>query len=155
MNVYPLEFIATPTQITIIHEYMTQLKRVYMDGRPMPKDPEPSFSGYAVGHWDGDTLVVDTAGFRDDLTLTGGLPLGPGLRMHERLHFEDPNTLVDEITLTGEAFAQPYSTKRVYHRSKFEMMEYICENNRNPVNADGITGVTLQADGKERTEFLK
>jgi hypothetical protein len=156
MNVYPLEFIATPKQITIIHEYLKQTTRVYMDGRPLPEDPEPTFDGTGVGHWEGDTLVMDITGFRDDLTLTGGLPLGPGLHMHERLHLENNGQrLVNEITLTGKAFTKPYSITRVYNRSKFEMMEYICENNRNPVNADGITGVTLQTNGKEHDDYVK
>jgi len=60
------KMIQTPTMLVILNEDLT-FRQIYMDGRELEKDPNPSWMGYAVGHWDGDTLVVDTIGFNDKL----------------------------------------------------------------------------------------
>src|SRR5262249_21322229 len=57
---YPYEFLITPGQVTIISEAYTQVRRIYTDGRPLPGDPDPTFYGTSVGHWENDTLVAET-----------------------------------------------------------------------------------------------
>src|SRR5207248_8131828 len=58
---YPIEILMTPGQVTIVIEAYTQVRHIYTD-RPMPEEPDPSFDGTSVWHWDGDTLVVESAG---------------------------------------------------------------------------------------------
>ena len=62
---YPLEFLLTPGKVTIISEAYTQVRHIYTDGRPLPADPDPTFYGTSIGHWDDDTLVVESVGFED------------------------------------------------------------------------------------------
>ena len=60
----PVKFIQTKHVLVILHEGEPP-RQVFLDGRPLPKDPNPSWTGYSVGRWDGDTLVVETIGFND------------------------------------------------------------------------------------------
>ena len=60
---YPMEFLMTPGQVTIVIEAYNQIRHIYTDGRPLPADPDPTFYGTSVGHWEGDTLVAETVGF--------------------------------------------------------------------------------------------
>src|SRR5579863_2715548 len=60
---YPIEVLMTPGLVTIVTEAYTQVRHIYTDGRPLPQDPDPSFDGTSVGRWEGDTLIVETAGF--------------------------------------------------------------------------------------------
>src|SRR5581483_11507581 len=54
---YPVEFLFTPGKVTVAIEAYSQMRRIFTDGRKLPEDPDPSFQGYSVGHWEGDTLV--------------------------------------------------------------------------------------------------
>jgi hypothetical protein len=84
---YPMEFLLTPGQVTIVIEAYQQVRHIYTDGRPLPADPDPKFHGSSVGRWEGDTLVVDVTGFNDATWLGGGFP-GPrnGLIHSEKEH---------------------------------------------------------------------
>ena len=71
---FPIEFIPTAKYIAVLYEYDHMVRRIYTDGRPMPKDPDPSWLGYSIGHWDNDTtFVVETAGFNDKTLARPGL----------------------------------------------------------------------------------
>ena len=148
--VYPMEILQTPGQVTIIPEWLGQVRRIFTDGRPHPADPDPSYNGHSVGRWEGDTLVVDTVGLKGNGILNDhGAPLGGNLHVTERWRLADPETLRVEITLEDPAvFTRPYSTVKTFKRRKdVQMMEYACEeNNRNPVDANGVTGVILQGN---------
>src|ERR1700682_224242 len=67
----PFEMIQIPGRILIFYEDFYARRTIWMDGRPIPKDPDPSWYGYSVGKWEGDTLVVDTVGFNDRSWLDG------------------------------------------------------------------------------------
>ena len=68
------KIIQTPTLIAILYEDLTS-RQIFLDGRELPNDPNPSFMGYSVGHWEGDTLVVESAGFNEQTWLDfGGHP---------------------------------------------------------------------------------
>ena len=63
---YPFEFVSTPKYMLMLYEYDHMVRRIYTDGRPIPEDPDLTWMGSSVGHWDGDTtFVVDTVGFND------------------------------------------------------------------------------------------
>jgi hypothetical protein len=143
---YPLEFLLTPGQVTIISEAYTQVRHVYTDGRPLPEDPDPTFYGTSVGHWEDGTLVVESVGFAP---VPRGLsfPNSDKMKVVERFHLADPDTMAVETTIIDpEALTKPYvmparTLKR--HRS-WTLAEYICEeNNRNFVDEKGKAGINL------------
>ena len=139
---YPSEFIVTPKRVTIIYEYMSQVRRIRTDGSKHPSDLEPSYNGDSIGHWEGQTLVVDTVGLRADTMYENtGLPHSDALRMSERIHLIGPNEMVDEMTFEDpKAMTKPW--KAVWHYKRhndWQMLDYVCEeNNRNP-NVNGVT----------------
>jgi hypothetical protein len=147
---YPMEILQTPGQVTIIAEWSSQTRRIFTDGRSHPADPDPTYQGHSIGHWEGDVLVIDTVGIRGD-TVFDSTGLGHSDRIHvtERMRRTGPTELEDQLTIEDPvAFTRPWVITRKYSRAKpgMEIMEYICEeNNRNPVGADGVTGFTREA----------
>src|SRR5215831_62356 len=126
-----------------------------MKPRQLPQDPNPAWMGYSVGHWDGDTLVVETAGFNDRTWLDmAGHPYFEQLRVTERFRridfghiqhqitFEDPQTLTKPLTLSLVIDYAPDT----------EMLESICENERDSAHEVGkvSTGVELGSAILER-----
>ena len=146
---YPMEILQTANQVTIIAEWSSQTRRIFTDGRGHPADPDPTYQGHSVGHWEGDTLVIDTIGVRGD-TVFDSTGLGHSDKMHisERMRLSAPGILEDQLTIEDPvSFTQPWVITRKYKRAEpgFEIMEYVCqENNRNPVGPDGVTGFTMQ-----------
>jgi len=146
--VYPMEILQTPGQVTIIAEWMGQIRRIFTDGRPHPEDPDPTYNGHSIGRWEGDTLIVDTVGLLGEGIINDhGAPLGKQVHVTERWWAEDPDTLKDEITVESpDALTRPIKTVKTFKRRKdIQIMEYVCtQNNRNPVLPDGSTGVILR-----------
>jgi hypothetical protein len=141
---YPMEFLFTPGRVTTHHEAWMQWRNIYTDGRGHPADLDPTFNGDSIGHWEGHTLVVDTVGIKDLADIGMGMKHSDKLHIIERLHLaqNDPNTLVDEMTLEDpQALQKPWSTKLTYKRSRNDqLLEFVCEeNDRNPVDASGNT----------------
>jgi hypothetical protein len=137
---YPMEFLLTPGKVTIVIEAYTQVRHIYTDGRKLPEDPDPRFFGTSVGHWEGDTLVVDTVGFSPDTQLAAGVPHSDKMRILERFRLTDPDTMSIETTITDpEALTAPYTTTSSLRRHRnWTISEYICEqNNRNGVDDKG------------------
>jgi hypothetical protein len=143
---YPYEFLLTPGQVTIISEAYTEVRHIYTDGRPLPEDPDPNFYGTSVGHWDGNTLVVDTVGFAQ---VPRGLnfPYSDKLKVTERFQLTDPDTMSIETTITDPlALTVPYSmgSRTLRRHRNWTIAEYICEeNNRNGVDDNGKARINL------------
>jgi hypothetical protein len=142
---YPIEFLFTPGRVTTHHEAWMQWRVIYTDGRPHPEDLDPSFQGHSIGHWEGDTLVVDTVGIKPVVALAMGMKHSGKLRITERIHLAkgDPDTLLIEMTLTDpEALEKPYTQTLTFKRSRdWDLIEFICaENDRNPVDESGNIG---------------
>src|SRR5216683_3983211 len=100
----------TPAMIVILQEDLTY-RQIFMDGRALETDPQPSWMGYSVGHWDGDTLVVDSFGFNDRTWLdAAGHPHTEALRMKERYRRRDFGHLELEVTLQDPTvYAKPWT----------------------------------------------
>src|SRR5262249_23532025 len=82
---FPRKMLQFPGLLIILYEKGAQYRQIFTDGRPLPRDPQPSFNGYSSGSWDGDTLVVQTVGFRDGIWLDGaGNPLTEAAKVTER-----------------------------------------------------------------------
>jgi hypothetical protein len=132
-----------PKTIAIFYDIGHDLPRlVYMDGRPHPKDPNPSWMGHSTGKWEGDTLVVDTVGFNGRAWATfSGLPTTERLHVIERFRRIDLGHLEKEITIDDPgAYAKPWTMKKaaILAPAGFEMQEYVCnENNRDVEHSVG------------------
>ena len=70
---YPIEFIYSPGRVNIMIETYSEIRRIYVDGRALPEDPDPFFNGHSVGRWEGDTLVIDTVGISPMVSVVPGL----------------------------------------------------------------------------------
>jgi hypothetical protein len=147
---YPYEFLLTPGQVTIIGEEERMIRHIYTDGRPLPTDPDPTFWGTSVGHWEGDTLVAETVGFSPQTLMistppvTGhdvvAVPHSSKMKIIERFRLVDPDTMQIETTIIDPvALEHPYTTTRIMKRHpNWTIDEYICQqNNRNSVTSSG------------------
>jgi len=129
----PVEIIQTPGQVTMNLGVLHDIRRIYLDGIGHTIGADPSFNGDSVGHWEGDTLVVETNNVRAATLDRDGIPYSDKLTAVERIRRTGPARLEIEMTLTDpEAFVVPYTIRRTYvpmpPGSRFE--EYLCENNR-------------------------
>jgi hypothetical protein len=143
---YPIEILMTPGKVTIVIEAYTQVRHIYTDGRALPEDPNPSFNGTSVGHWEGDTLVVETVGLAQ-VPRGINFPYSDKVKIVERFKLADANNLTVETTIIDPlALTKPYSMgSRNYRRYRnWTISEYVCEeNNRNFVDANGKAGIRL------------
>jgi hypothetical protein len=148
---YPIEFLFTPGRVTVLIETESQIRRIYTDGRPLPDDPDLTYNGSSVGHWEGDTLVVDTIGLNPKTSLLGGLHPTENTRIHETFHLDKPDLLVIKTTITDPAlFAKPFEQLTPYVRKRdWAIREYVCqENNRDAADPFGRPSMTLDDDEK-------
>jgi hypothetical protein len=127
----PRKIIQTPDVILIIYEANSGLRQIFTDGRPLPgKDAEPWWYGYSVGKWEGDTLVVETTGFIENIWLdVRGSPLTTSGKVIERFRRTNYGNLEIEITIDDpKAYTKPWTVKvnqRIYPDT--ELIEFICE----------------------------
>jgi hypothetical protein len=122
-------FLQTPAVIAILNDDLTY-RLIHMDGRQLEKDPAPSWQGYSVGHWDGDTLVVDSNGYNDKTWVSrNGLSHTEALRVQERYRRPDFGHLEVEVTYTDPgAYAKPWGfMAKMALVADTEMLESICE----------------------------
>ena len=139
-GMFPMEVLESEGQVTIIQEAYQQVRRIYLDEEQVPWDEaEPRFWGHSVAHWEGNTLVVDTVGIKENV-LFRNVPHSAQMRISERLHLVDENHLVDEVTVTDpEYLTGPWQWTWMYARHPdYKLYEYVCENNRE--YADPETG---------------
>jgi hypothetical protein len=143
-----LEFLFTPGRVTVLGEADgNRLRRIYTDGRGHADDPDPSFHGESVGHWEGDTLVVDTIGILPQALIpiseAAGLPNNGDMRVVERLHVAGTDVMHDDLTVTApHVLTRPWTTTRMFYRQrarKFEIQEGVCLQGlyRDDVDQDG------------------
>jgi hypothetical protein len=144
--VYPMEVIQTPKQLTIVGEAFSEVRRVYM-GKPQADldDVDPGYYGRSVGKWDGDTLVVDTIGIKESLRGYQGLPHSAKMHITERIRRNTPDQLRDQITIEDPVVLEkPVVYTLVYKLvPDYEMVEFVCENNREYVDEKGVVRLKL------------
>ncbi len=133
----PRKIVQTPELIVILYEGNAGIRQIFMDGRPLPgKDAQPWWYGYSTGKWDGDTLVVETIGFRDDGWLDiNGSPLTGAGKTIERFRRVNYGNLEIEITVDDpKAYTKPWTVKvKQLIELDFEMTEFICAENEKDV----------------------
>jgi hypothetical protein len=131
---YPFKILQVPGMVVILYEAVHSYRQIFTDGRELPKDPNPTWFGYSVGHWDGDTFVVNTAGFNDKGWLdNAGKPATEQLHVTERFVRKDFGNMDIQITVDDpKAYTKPWTvTQPLAFQPDTELLEYICnENNK-------------------------
>jgi hypothetical protein len=126
------KIVQTPRLILILKEYNMTYRQIFTDGRPLPPEPQPSWNGYSVGRWYGDTLVVETIGFREGIWIdTGGHPITEAAKVTERFRRINFGRLEIELTVDDpKAFTKPWTVKLEQRlEPDTELLESVCLEN--------------------------
>jgi hypothetical protein len=145
--VYPVEIIQSPRQVTIISEAFSEVRRVYLDRlQSKIEDVAPGYYGHSVGHWEGEALVVDTIGIKTSVSGYRGMPHSDQMRITERFQLVAPDFLHDRITIEDPiALEKPFTYTLAYKRMpNYEMVEFVCDNNREYVDERGIVRLKVR-----------
>lgn len=128
----PFKIVQFSREIIVLYEVDNTHRQIYLDGRKLPEDPQPSWLGYSTGRWEGDTLVVQTAGFNDDPKGTiGGYPRTESLHIEERFHRRDFGHMDLELTINDpKLFLKPFTIKVTeLLEPDSDVLEMICNEN--------------------------
>ena len=142
---FPMEVLQSRGQVTVIQESFTQVRRILLDRQQKALDEvDPSFYGHSVGRWDGDTLVVDTIGIKEDVRYQN-VPHSDQMRIRERIRLAQPDVLWDEITVEDPVtLEKPWTFTFAYRRMPdYTLLEYICEDNREYIDDQGLQKMRL------------
>ena len=129
---YGMEVMQTKDKITFFSELNDALRRVYLDGRKASDKvlDDPTYAGYSTGHWEDDTLVVDTVALSDKSYIDGSSPHSDQMTVHERIRLTEPTLLEDHVTVTDpKALVKPWETVYRYRKAKppaDELREFAC-----------------------------
>jgi hypothetical protein len=133
MHPQPRKIIQGPGEILVLYEAQSGMRQIFLDGRTLPPtDAQPWWYGYSVGHWEGDTLVVETSGFRDDVWLDiNGSPLTNMGRMIERFRRPNYGNLEIEVNIDDpKVYTKPFTVKvRQKIMPDTQLIEFICNEN--------------------------
>ena len=134
MHTMPLmkKVIQSPGLLVILYEHQVTYRQIFTDGRPLPVDPNPSWVGYSSGTWEGDTLVVQSTGFREGLWLdANGSPLTPEARITERFRRVNYGKMEIEVTVDDlKAYRTPWTIKlNQFIVVDTELLDYVCTEN--------------------------
>ena len=134
----PIKIVQAPRETMILYEVGNLHRQIFTDGRTLPKEFDlPAFLGYSVGHWEGDTFVVETAGFNDKAALDGmGHPHSEELRLTERFHRRDFGHLDWEMTFDDpKMYTRPFTIKVPHDLlADADIFEMFCENEKDRVH---------------------
>jgi hypothetical protein len=129
---YGMEIMQNDQRITFFSEHQDALRRVYLDGRRPSEQVlnDPTYAGYSTGHWEGDTLVVETVAITTKSYIDGSSPHSDQMTVHERIRFIEPGILEDRITVYDPvALEEPWEVVRTYRRAEYpddELREFAC-----------------------------
>jgi len=127
----PFEFVQVPGRVIQFFEHEHEYRTIWTDGRALPKNPDPTWYGYAIGHWEGDdTLVVESAAYNDKTWLgSSGYPHSEDMRIVERYRRADRDTMAYDMTITDpKAYTAPIvgPHRTIKLRPHDEIVEEIC-----------------------------
>ncbi len=149
---YPWRMLQTPTHYFILFEgNIHSWRQIFMDGRTHPDDPDPTWYGHSIGHWEGETLVVNTAGYNDKFWFDNlGHPHTEKLHTVERYTRTDLGHMRIEVTIDDPgAYTKPFTTRGTARLMPGdELMEYICNEN-DPDQGHYVGPARLPTDGFE------
>jgi len=133
---YPFKILNTNGMIVILYEALHSYRQIFVDGRALPKDPNPTWMGYSIGHWEGDTLVVESSGFVDNNWLdNNGHPGTEALHLTERFRRRDFGHIDLQITIDdSKAYTKPWAVNlQLTLTPDTELIEYVCDENEKDV----------------------
>ena len=126
----PFEIVQVPGRMFMFFEEYHAWRTIWTDGRPLPKDPDPTWLGYSVGHWEGDTFIVDTVGFNDKAWVDGyGNPRSEQMHLTERYRRLNHDTLEMQIIMDDpKAYTKPWVSPPKLHKLEptWELAEWFC-----------------------------
>jgi hypothetical protein len=129
---YGMEVMQNEDKITFFSEHQDALRRVYLDGREPSERVlnDPTYAGYSTGHWEGDTLVVDTVALTTKSFIDSSSPHSDQMTVHERIRLIEPGILEDRITVNDPiALEEPWHVTRTYRKASYpndELREFAC-----------------------------
>jgi hypothetical protein len=129
---FPYKIIQAPGEVMILYEAFGTFRQIFTDGRELPKDPQPAWLGYSVGHWEADTLVVDTIGFNGKTWLDqSGHPQTEAGHVTERYRRRDFGHMEVRITIDDpKAYTKPWTITEDPHLvADTDLLEYVCNEN--------------------------
>jgi hypothetical protein len=154
-NARPFKIFQNSEAIAMYYELDGAFRQIHIDGRKLPADPFPMWMGYSTGKWEGDTLVVDTAGFNDQTWMdASGHPHSDALRVRERFHRRDFGHLDIEATLDDpKTLTKPFTVKfTVLLIPNSDVLENFCtEGERDKL---ALAGLTMQPTTQAGEPFL-
>jgi hypothetical protein len=136
----PFKILQTPGVTAILYEADNTFRQVYTDGRKLPADPQPAWLGYSIGKWEGDTLVVDSAGFNDRSWLDAfGHPHSEALRIQERFHRRDFGHMDLQLSIDDpKMYTRPFTIKVTEVLvPDSDILEYVCEKETDRAHLPG------------------
>ena len=138
MQTHPFmrRIVQVPGYLAILHERNMEYRQIFTDGRPLPEDPNPSWNGYSSGKWDGDTLAIETIGFRDGLWADyNGSPVTDAAKITERFRRPNFGTLEVDVTVDDpKAYTKPWTVTLVQNIVvDNDLLEYVCLENEKDV----------------------
>ena len=133
MHPFPMEILQTPGRVMMVFEYDHVVRALYTDGRDHRTDLAPMYMGDSTGHWEGDTLVVETVNFNDKTWVDRrGVPHSEEMRVVERIRRVNEDRLRIDITVEDPvAFTETWSGQRHYRRVDWDIEEFVCMDNVN------------------------
>jgi hypothetical protein len=129
---HPIKIIQQPNLVVLLCEYFGEFRQVFLDGRTLAKDPNPTWMGYSVGRWDGNVLIVDSTGFNGKIWLdTPGHPATDALHITERFERPDSGHLEVQLTIDDpQAYTKPWTVRLEMHLlPDGDLLEYVCNEN--------------------------
>jgi hypothetical protein len=137
----PFKIIQTPGETAVLFEEFNQYRQIFTDGRGLPEDPDPAWFGYSIAKWEGNTFVVETAGFKEGTWLdNGGHPHTDALHITQR--FRRPNFGTMELDLAiddTKAYPKPWKAATIHFKllPDTELIEHLCENEKDAIHLTG------------------
>lgn len=130
------KFVQTPALLIILNEFNANFRQIFLDGRPLPQDPQPTWNGYSTGRWDGDALVVQSNGYRDDQWLdNAGSPLTSTAKVTERFRRPRFGKLEIEVSIDDpKSYTRPFTV--MVHQDlevDTDLLDAVCAENEKDV----------------------
>jgi hypothetical protein len=130
----PFKIVQTPRETIVLFEEFNQYRQIFTDGRKLPEDPNPAWLGYSVARWEGETFVVDVAGFKEGTWLdNGGHPHTDALQLTERYRRPNFGNLELEVAVNDpKAYPKPWKSATIHFKllPDTELLEHLCENEK-------------------------
>jgi hypothetical protein len=151
LHPFPMEIIQLPGRVLMIFEYDHLVRAIYTDGREHRTDLAPSWMGDSIGHWEGQTLVVETTNFNDKTWLDRiAVPHSEEMKLTERIRINNQGQLqIDMRVEDPKALAQPWEFSRYYRKTDWTIEELMCEDN---ATYTPFENALLEFDGEAEEE---